>query len=506
MKKAHEMPEGENPLLDIVSAWQGRGGGADPRYDDRFAELRSEVEKLSGNDFDKIMVLSRAILRDQSLDLRVLAYASLAQVFQGGASGLDSALQGWCWVLENAWDECHPLRVNARVGALEWLNSDRFASYLKNNETSLESLDRLDRQLQRFYGLLDDRLDEAPRLRSVNEWIKRTSKTLRPADEMTAGKAGSLNTRDAVDSFPPSREGHSPSSAPGSSLSGIDNEQTEQKTVRALLARYRQEEKFEPMVRLSRGMRWSGLATPAADNGRTRIPPPRSASLNAVWSAMELKQWAEVLLASERAFLEPGGQYCLLLQHASYQAAGKLGDTPLADYISRELRALLLSKRELASLHYSDGSPFLGSTAINWVEGLLDVESGSPGDQIDHWSRVAEDAAAISQEKGLVAGLRVLDGIPLRGRKARAEQDLLKADLCLQHQRQELALPLLEDLAERLEDHGIAVWEPAFALRVWRLLQQALRAQPQSEEIQRQLDQVSTHINRTDITAAAAML
>jgi len=508
MSEMGEIPETTHHLADIVSAWQGRGGGDDPRYGDRFAELRAEVEKLSGNDFDKIMALSHAVLRDQALDLRVLAYASLAHVFRDGVKGLQSALQGWCWVLENAWDDCHPLRVNARVGALEWLNSDRFSSYLQNHEASLESLDSLDQQLQQFYTLLDCRLDEAPRLRSVSEWIKRTRKTVAPKEHPVPTDSGRPDSEEVLSSQSPTIEGVHKSSDPSSPvppLSTIDSEQSEQKGLRALLSWYRQEAHFEPMVRLSRGMRWSGLATPTSDNGRTRIPPPRSTSLNAVSSAVERQQWADVLLASERAFLEPGGQYCLALQHASYQAAVKLGDTPLADYISRELRALLMAKRDLAHLLYSDGTPFLDSTAASWVAGLLDVE-GTLSPQSDPWSPVVQDAAEVSQEQGLVAGLRVFDSTPVRGRKARVEQELLKAELCLQHQRQDLALPLLEDLAERLEDHGIAVWEPPFALRVWRLLQQALRAQPQSEEIQRQLDQVGTHISRTDITAAATML
>ncbi len=96
--------------------------------------------------------------------------------------------------------------------------------------------------------------------------------------------------------------------------------------------------------------------------------------------------------------------------------------------------------------------------------------------------------------------------MPTRGRRERTEQDLLKAELCLANQRSELAVPLLESVADRLDDHGIAAWDPAFAVRVWRLLQQALRARGDGDETRHRLDQIGHYISRTDIRAAAAIL
>ena len=489
-------------LMETLSAWQGKPPGEDPRYSDSFAQLRGEVEKLNGNDFERIRKLTQDILRDQALDMRVLAYQTLAHAYLSGAAGLACAFEGWCWVLENAWDTSHPVRPNARLGALAWLNNDRFPVYLGLHTCDDETLTRLEQQLQRFHALLDDRLEDAPRLKSIASWLteqqKKRANQAPPASQPEQEDNGnSTPTKPA----PPAAGQGVPAPA-----GNIDSEQGEQKALRDLLAWYRQERRYEPMIRVSRSLRWSGLVVPPADKNKTRIAPPRAASLNAVRAALDSQQWDEALLAAERAFLEPGGQFCLELQHAAFQAAEGMGMPALAELIGRECRSLLQARRELIKLHFSDDTPFLSGPAVSWVESLLQ-ENAAQADQNDnHWSQVASEAVEAAQRDGLVAGLKVMDQVPTQGRKARSEQDLHKAELCLLHQRHDLALPLLEAIAERLDDHGIPVWEPAFALRVWRLMQQALRAGESGEHVQLRLEQIVNHISRTDITAAAGML
>lgn len=93
------MSKTQSELLAILSQWENREAGEDPRYSDGFAQLRGEVEKLSGNDFERIRDLSHAVLREQALDLRVLAYTSLAYAYLYGVKGLADALAGWCWAI-----------------------------------------------------------------------------------------------------------------------------------------------------------------------------------------------------------------------------------------------------------------------------------------------------------------------------------------------------------------------------------------------------------------------
>jgi type VI secretion system protein VasJ len=499
------MSKTQSELLAILSQWENREAGEDPRYSDGFSQLRGEVEKLSGNDFERIRDLSHTVLREQALDLRVLAYTSLAYAYLYGVKGLADALAAWCWAIEFAWENCHPARPNARLGAFDWLRNERFPVYLNKHVCNQEDLEQLETQLTRFHSLLDDKIDDGPRLKAITDWLAEQKKKQPAVTESAAPEEDSADQSQA-ESTPQTSTRQQSATGPASPVGNIDNDKAEQKALRELLAWYRHEKRYEPMVRLSRSMRWSALAMPPADKGKTRIAPPRQASLNTVSSALDRQQWDEALLAAERTFLEPGGQFCLALQHAAFQAAQGLGLGNLADLISRECRALLTARRDLIKLQFSDGSPFLDGTAANWVESLMTDDSDSTASDDSLWGQVGVEAAAASQQDGLVAGLKVIDQTPTRGRKARSEQDLLKAELCLVNQRHDLALPLLEAVAERLDDHGIPAWEPTFALRVWRLLQQALRAQDNNEQAQMRLEQIGQHISRTDITAAAAML
>ena len=488
----------ESPLLTWVQICEG---GEDPRYSDDFSAIRAEVEKLGGNDFERISELGQRILTDQSLDLRVLAYLSLAHTYLHGVTGLHDALRAWHLVLTERWDTCFPERDKARRGAVEWLTNERLPVYLARHVADTAAIPAVLDSLDAFHQAVSDRLgDDAPRLKAVRKWLEG-----RLEDQKVSAPAAAPAPAIETDQDRPVRS--APSSETSAPSGAIDSDKAEQKALRDLLAWYRSERRYGQLVALGRVMRWSDLTPPPADNGTTRLPPPRPASLNAISAALDRQQWDEALLAAERAFLEPGGQFCFQIQHWAHQAASAAGQSSVAALIERETCALLGRHRDLVRLRFSDGEPFVAGSAANWIESVMaPAAGGGNGAQDGKWEQAAEHATALSQAQGLVAGLAALDEMPTRGRKQRSEQDLLKAELCLNHQRAELALPLLEAVSERLDEHGMPAWDPAFSLRVWRLTQQALRAQEDSEKVREKLMQVTQRISRTDVTAAAAML
>lgn len=519
-------------LLDLVSSWQGRPEGEDPRFSEGFAKLRSEVEKLAGNDFPGIREQARQMLQAQALDMRVLAYATLANGYLDGAAGLAEALQAWCWLIEEGWIKdtvsVFPARENARISAITWLQQDRLATYLSGQPCDAQAVQALTEQLKRFHGLLEQKLPEPIRLKAVERWLDnnqvvpstapstvsndRQQAMLEPAQEPmrennAAVAPAQAQNGDVETAAPVVTPATRPASDNAAAVSlNIDSEQLEQKALRDLLAWYRKEKRFEPMVRLSRSLRWCDLVTPPAEGEQTRVPAPRTSSLAAMQAALSRGDGAEALLAAEKAFLEPGGQYCLAIQKVAADAAAMLGLSALADLIQRETVALLEQQRSLMSLQFADGTPFVDGETRNWLETLLTPASTGNGESASQWGEVAVQAGVTSNQSGLAEGLKIIDAVATRGRRERTEQDLLKAELCLSNQRSDLAVPLLEALAERLDDHGIAAWDPAFAVRVWRLLQQALRARGEGADIQHRLDQITHYISRTDVRAAAAIL
>lgn len=507
-------------LVDLVQTWQDKPAGEDPRYSESFAQLRAEVEKLAGNDFPRIREQGEKLLSEQALDMRVLAYTSLACTYLEGARGLADALDAWCWLIQHAWIgatvSCHPARENGRVSAITWLQQERLATYLSGQPSDASELAALSEKLDQFHSLLAEKLPEPIRLKAVERWLDNQKQNAQPSQAVASQPQAESKSQPATretevsTSTPTSTPTPPASQPPAAPTSGADlvikSEQQEEKALRDLLAWYRQERRFEPMVRLSRTLRWSGLVIPPAEGNQTRVPAPRAASLNAIQHAASQGDAGEVLLAAEKAFLEPGGQYCLLIQKAAADAATALGQAALAALIQRETVALVERLRGLMALQFADGSPFVEGDTRNWLEGLLSSTTESHGEEASRWAEVALEAGVVCNQSGLADGLKVIDAMATRGRRERTEQDLLKAELCLANQRSELAVPLLEAVAERLDDHGIAAWEPGFAVRVWRLLQQALRARGDGADIQHRLDQISHYISRTDIRAAAAIL
>ena len=509
------MSETATALIDVLQAWQERPVGEDPRFSDSFARLRAEVEKLAGNDFTQIRDQGLQLLTDQALDMRVLAYTTLAQTYLEGVSGLANALEAWCWLVRTAWIEagisCHPQRENGRISAVTWLQQERLASYLDNDPGSADDVAALTEQLKAFHALLDEKIADPVRLKPVERWLAnhqpqapaapaaQPAAPARDAQHEASSDDAAVEPRPATPQAPPAGDN-------GNAPLAINSSQQEEKTVRDLLAWYRQEQRFEPMVRLSRSLRWSDLVVPPAEDNKTRVPAPRATSLNALQHALSQGDPAQALLAAEKAFLEPGGQYCLQIQKAAAEAARSLGLSTLSELVQRETVALLERHRGLMSLQFADGSPFVEGDTRNWLDSLMTSSTDTASDTAGQWSEVAVQAGQVCNQSGLAEGLRVLDEVATRGRRERTEQDLLKAELCLSSLRSDLAVPLLEAVAERLDDHGIAAWEPAFAVRVWRLLQQALRARGEDADTRHRLDQIGHYISRTDIRTAAAIL
>ncbi|MBA3980836.1 MAG: hypothetical protein C0462_09590 [Alcanivorax sp.] len=495
-----------NVMQAPLQTWvQAREDGEDPRYSDAFSALRGEVEKLSGNDFERISELGETVLTEQALDLRVLAYVSLARTYLQGASGLHDAVLAWCWVLESRWEQCFPQRDNARRAAIEWLTNERFPVFLARNSHDGEVVSALTEALSRLHALIEQRLGEPVRLKAIHKWLEDNAA---PTPSAPA-EPDSAENEDAQTSPPRFAQADTGARSPthqAPASGAIDNDKAEQKALRDLLAWYRAEQRFLELVSLGRVMRWSDLVPPPADNGSTRVPPPRPASLNAVSVALDRQQWSEALLAAERAFLEPGGQFCFQIQHWAHQAAKGLGLRQVCARIEQDTAALLAHHRDLLRLRFADGEPFVSGNAANWIETLMaPADSGSGADN-DRWPTLGREAEARVADQGLAAGLAFLDEQPAHSDRERVELDLLRAGLALTQGRADLALPLLESVNERIAARDIGRWEPALALRAWRLLQQALRAGEENEAQRQRLDDISQLISRTDITAAAAML
>ena len=478
--------------------------GEDPRYSDEFAEIKQEIEKLSGTDFGRVRELAASILRGQAKDLRVLGYLALAETYENGLSGLLEATAAYHYLLERHWDDCHPRREAARKASLEWLNNPRFQSFLEHTgDVSLTVLETVAGNLAAINDTARNQLgDDAPQWTHCRAWL---DKQLREHQEQA---------RQARESAQRARQAEASAEA-GAAVGDIGCERDLLNATREIIAFLRQQGDWSRMAAYARALRWGALTCPPAEDGRTRIPAPRQAALAAVEQALAAKAWQDAWLACEAAFMEPGAQFCMQIQQWAAQSAEGMGRRDLAELIRAETGGLMKRVPEVTRLSFENGEPFVSGSCEAWLEEIAAADSVpevGPGEVDETWTAVREEARAAAKDDGLAAGLRAVDGYPARSGREHMRAQVFKAQLCMEQGRAELALPALEAAAERIEQLGLAEWEPDFALQVWRPLHRALAAGSKAsgglpaDEVKRRLEALKAKMCRADLTAAAGLL
>ncbi len=478
--------------------------GEDPRYSDNFAEIKQEIEKLSGTDFGRVRELAGAILRREAKDLRVMGYLALAETFENGLSGLMEATAAYHYLLERYWDDCHPRRENARKAALQWLNNPRFQSFLEHaGDVSLTALETVVGNIAAINDTARTQLgDDAPQWTDCRAWL---DKQLREQQEQA---------RQARESAQRARQAETAAEA-GPSVGEIGSERDLLNATREIITFLRQQGDWPRMAAYARALRWGALTCPPAEDGRTRIPAPRQPALAAIEQALAGQAWQDAWLACEAAFMEPGAQFCMQIQQWAAQAAEGMGRRDVAELIRNETLGLLKRVPELSRLRFENGEPFVGAICEPWIQELLSADAhpeAAATETDEAWVSVREQARGAAKDDGLAAALRVVDGYPTHCGRERVRSQVFKAQLCMDQGRAELALPALEAAAERIEQLGLADWEPDFALQVWRPLHRALAAGSKAsgglpaDEAKRRLEALKAKICRADLTAAAGLL
>jgi type VI secretion system protein VasJ len=277
--------------------------------------------------------------------------------------------------------------------------------------------------------------------------------------------------------------------------------------MRKLLSYLRQEGQWKRLVALSRAYRWAELDLPPADGGRTRLAPPRDSALAPVTAAVESQQWEDGLLAAEKAFLEPGGQFCFALQRHASRCADALGLADVARRIEAELGLLLNRMPGLPELRFSDDRPFADAADRAWLERTAIAGDSVPagGETGAPERNPLDEARGIAGEQGLAAGLaRLGSGGAVDGRDA-ARCTIDQARLCLEHGRVDVARPALERLVEEITGNGIEHWDRELAVQALTVLQRAVAADPGelgADERAARLSRIRGQLGRLDMAAA----
>lgn len=466
--------------------------GQDPGYDDDFQSMREEVNKLSGADADRVIVLAEKLLKGTCKDLRVLTYYLWARLQRDGEAGLADGLNLLAAMVDRYSVEVLPARPNSRKVALEWLASAKVLDSLTlypevvkaEAERTVAALAWLDDVLEQWP------VDQRPELG-----------TLYSALSARLAQAGGLDA--VVPQFSASHDAANPQATKQAATHGAGPASNTIRSGRDLLdsgralASYLREQPQGWLAahRLMKSLRWDTVhqSPPQDATGRTRLAPPRS-EYRAQLKRLYLQQsWNELLDQVERMFAEGVNHFWLDLQWFLYQALSRqpAPSEGWARIVKEDLGLLLERLPGLETLCWDDGSAFADETTREWIDQHVSTQSvaawlpataASNADEADIMALESE-ALAQADRDGVEVALSWLDTRPdIHGGRQRWLLRLLMARVAEQYGKSELALHVLGELDATAQRHVLAQWEPARVFEVKARLLKLLRMKAQRSD------------------------
>lgn len=442
--------------------------GDDPAYDDDFQAMREEINKLTGIDPERLCQLAEKLLRHTAKDIRVVTWYTLARLLREGEKGLAEGLLLLAAMTERYGAALHPQRPHARKAAMEWLNGDRLADALGRWPEATR----------------EDASLTAGALLALNNAMKSWPEDERPA---FVGLCGALQTR-LERSGGPGAIVPQNSSGPEMQKESCDAlSLAPVKSGRDLLDQAKrlsvwlaeQPAGWLASHRLMKTVRWDtvDVIPPMDADGRTRLNPPRT-EYRAQMKRLYLQQnWIELVEYAAQMFCEGVNHFCLDVQWYLWQGLSRAGQPweSFAGYILSDLALFLERLQGVETLAWSDGTPFADEVTLNWIaekvkndpmafreEPVTVVHSDE-----ENVLALESEAMAKGDSEGPEAALAWLQSRPEAiSPRSRWLLRLLMARVAEQYGRNELALHLLGELAERAPQMTLSEWEPGLMFEV----------------------------------------
>lgn len=479
--------------------------GDDPSYHDDFIALREEVAKLTV-DGGVIVVTAELLIKNVAKDLRAAAYYAYGRLRCDGAEGFADGLDLIFLLLDRFGDALHPLREERRKTTLEWLSGSTVISQIDAMPDPSTALAGRIRETITALATFTSHWPESarPDLSKLLRHFEHASRT-----RLTSNTYG--NTRH-------------PAITPANDALPIESSRDLFDRARHMAAHLRgRPHGYLAAWRLLRCIRWDTLqeVPPHAASGRTRLPAPRAELRSHIKRLVLQKQWRELLVRIEAAFLEGANHLWLDLQYYAFIAQEQAGDEYRAAREPTAVDCGVLLKRlpGLEHLLFEDGSPFAESATLEWIARRVSVQatsqdrrSGSaPVDSGHDWRKIETQAVEMATEQGIdnaFAWLRDLTkGTDERQRFMR---EFTMARVAMRVDHADVATHLLSALDDLVNRHQLSVWEPNLAFDVKQHLMRTLKLRMTRKDadkplIARRIDALLGQLTAIDPTRAVTL-
>ena len=485
--------------------------GEDPRYSDEFSLLKAEVEKKSDVNFERIRELSENILKTSAKDLRVGSYLTMALARLDGMVGLGQGMAILHELVKVFGDELMPVKQKARLSAIRWIQQDKILAFAQGSTKNLSqaeaeaAVQTYDSLFESFSALSGEPLSWP----DLQKWLKAEHSKLTPSEK--SAPTGDRAASNVSNSIPPSSPVAAVQAVSGSS--GITSTAQYIQIQRSLMAYFREQKQYAKLFGIACSCQWGGLKLPPNEGGKTRLPAPRESSLNRVRNALDNEQWEEGLLASLDAFMEPGGQYSLEIAKYAYDCARQAGEKETAEHIQLQISALSKRIPKLLQLKFENEDPFASTNVTAWLDQINERNEQQNNGVNTGYKIMLQKAREIISESDIHAAFEFLSNSPVKSELAKVELEYCKAQICVEQNRSDIALPILLCLQEDVERLKLAGVSPEIAMLIWRQLyrlqKDRLAAVEQDEgrvEMENHLAHLKSLMCTTDVASAMQWL
>jgi len=449
--------------------------GSDARYESEFEELQTEIDKLSsptasgGVNWKKVGDLSAQILAEKSKDLLVASYFAVSQVRAEKAVGLAVGLTVMHDLVANFWDQLFPAkkRMRGRLSAFEWWLEKTMSMLDDQNvppiaaeaqEAMISNLDGLD-------ALLEEHMPEPPK------------------EEMDAGvliSGGLKYLNKAID---------------------ILNE-ADWSDARA--------------YRIRRQAAWINLdGLPADTEGKTMIPAPPPATVQALGNMRDQGAWADLLKAAEASLSQ-----LIFWQDLNRMVAEALvglgSDYQTAhDTVCLETAYFVHRFPGITQLTFANRMPFADADTIAWLKDIafgagaaMEAPISTAGSDAEkgRMTEIIQEAQNLAKKKKIKEAVGLVQ-TEMQSAVAHKEVMLWRMALCqimVAAKQVPLALPQLELIVESIDRFQLETWDPELALQGLKIAWQGYKAQNNQDD-QDKAAAVLNRINRLNPVAAMGL-
>lgn len=243
-----------------------------------------------------------------------------------------------------------------------------------------------------------------------------------------------------------------------------------------------QEESSPIPYLLQTGLRWGELRSQGSSFDPEFAVPPSTEIRQRLRRLVHEGNWSDLLRAVLTALGEPSGRLWLDPHRLLWKTTQELGYTALASTVLSSLLALLRDFPELPHATFNDDTPVAGAETRRWLEETVLPKPSEPEPAPEPSPALAiatyasDDSLAVSQPEALNS-LELARGLFQQGRAHEAIRLLLRdaaqqesgrlrfrrrtelAELCIAAGFNTVALPLLQALAQEIEQRHLETWE-----------------------------------------------